>query len=130
MSNTQLKSGSLYYDLIPAQGPNTFIVPLFIHLVMNYGGTNVFTNTPTIGIDWEDPVGASIATISPGATFWGTAINGRYFGSYITGTFSGNSASDHINELLSLKLSALLTGNAGNDNTVRVNMSYYVMTIV
>lgn len=119
-SNAALKAGTTL-TIIPAQGANTIVLPLWIVLKMNYGGNNAFTNSRNLSII------TPMFDVAPGAAFWQATAN-SYAWSMPTDSLTGASAAV-TNANIDLVLSGGLTGNAANDNTVTVKARYSLLTI-
>lgn len=126
VTNAQLKT-AFSLQLIPAQGANTVIVPIFVGWKLKYGGSNVFTNNPTTRLNYSTAVASNIiATNNAGNAFWQQASDTFFF------------AYPQINELSSSNITNVAvyynsglaaTGNAAGDNTVTVNCLWYISNI-
>lgn len=134
MSSAQIKnslSGPL--EIVAAPGANKFIIPIYISLYYEYGGTSVFTGSGSnINILYGDNsnlyvpgiVNASSASI-PQSIF---LINANYFtiGAAALGTYT---IADITNLPLSFQQqlpSTPFTGNAENNNQILVTVAYMI----
>jgi len=120
-TNAQLKAGTPL-TIVPAQGPGFVVIISGIYLRMNYGGTNVFTNSPAINIDYNGILSASLAIDVN--VFWQSAANTV---SVNEGPNMASLLSNFDNQPVILNLTAALTGNAAGDNTVTVIAEYQVI---
>lgn len=100
------------------------IQPVSWFIRLNYGGSNVFTNSPIVDIQYN---GVTITAFSSlGTAFWTGTAN------YICYNPSVNFeavATGLENQAVTLKLSMAQAGNAAGDNTVTVILFYTVTTI-
>ncbi|QKV51006.1 hypothetical protein [Crucivirus sp.] len=128
-TNAALKAGT-DLTLITAPAAGRFLYVYGVFLKLNYGGTNAFTNTPTITHKiGTTSIGGSVA--SP-TTFW-TATANTYTMMSPHALNSANLSYQLAATVLDgaaykLTLSAALTGNAANNNTVTAIVEYRLMT--
>lgn len=123
-SNADLKANTAL-PLVAAQGANTIIVPQYFIARLNYGGNNAFTGTPTTQLRYGGSVSSVTQTF--GAAFWNataTTLFGWTNPLNIVGT-----TFNMVNVAVDLNLSAAITGNAANDNTVTILFGYDVITL-
>lgn len=131
LSNATLKAGTTS-TLVSAQGANTVIVPITIAFIMRYGGTNAFTNAPSMQIGYNGS--PNFPTLGyAGAAFW-TQTNTRVIvwsvpAAPTTDMYPSLPLSGMTNQPLTTAFGAALTGNAANNNTLEVFTTYYVISV-
>jgi hypothetical protein len=126
LTNAQLKAATAV-QIIAAQGAGTFIIPCGVIWKLKYGGTNAFTNAPGHQLTFGSTYNTNtIISNSGGTTFW-QATTSRYYenGSGFV-LFTGSSVE---NTAVYSTMSTGATGNAANNNTVVIQVFYYVVTI-
>lgn len=120
-SNAELKARTDLV-LVPAQGADTIIVIDDMLLEMVYGGNNAFSGTPTMTIKYN---GVNANPLTPGATFYNQTQNTYLnWDGFLAVAFT---AANFVNKDLSISLGAGLTGNAANDNFMRIKVTYSVI---
>ena len=109
--------------LVPAQGANTLIIPVSVTQITMYGGTNVWSTMGVAGIQYDGDAGTRIAL--PNAFFTTATSNMRHT------AMSSNveTLSVSANMPVVYNMDAGGTGNAANDNTARVYITYYVVDV-
>lgn len=122
LSNSDLRSTSRI-EVVPAQGANTIIVPTFIQLIYNYAGNNPFTNDPFFQFSYDNPNDGDIEITTAGLTESKSMVR------FHTCTSNLLDEVECVNVKLTVNVASALTGNAANDNTVTVFVTYYVTTI-
>lgn len=120
-TNAELKAGTQKV-VVAAPGANKVIIPISIVLSMIYGGSNVFTNAPTL--TFRHGANPTIS-INVTGTFWTSASSRNAYQSNFADPDS--SLALFTNGALSVNLSTGLTGNAANDNVVKVGVYYYIV---
>jgi hypothetical protein len=129
LTNAQIKSiRATPIAIVAAPGAGKVLVPIFLAMTMNYGGTNVFTSTDgTIQIQYPGPFPAGVT-----ACLSTTAItaNVSKYGCINMVSISTKTLSSFSNKSLSLANggTAEITGNAANNNTMSYELLYYIMT--
>jgi hypothetical protein len=125
ITNAQLKAATAV-QIVAAQGAGTHNYIVSAQFKLNYGGTNAFTNNPLGGLGNGNS--ASNWILGPtGTTFW-QATSSQY---YLTNMPLGKAFTASVGENAALywTLSAALTGNAANDNTITLQVYYYTVTM-
>lgn len=131
-SNAALKAGTSL-TVLAAQGAGTVIVPVSCVFKFVYGGNNAFTNSPTSQINFSTVNGTRPIFTGPAAGgFWQATSSAYAFLNIqpLTGGFLqtyNNTVSE--NTAVSATLSIPLTGNASGDNTVKIIMTYFLVSI-
>jgi len=128
LTNAQMKAAT-FVTIVPAAAPGVVIMPLRYFCRLNYGGTNIFTSSPSLKFIplnsgylhgttgfWQQnyTTFASLTAITDNQDLNNVANTGP-IGSY------GNTSH-------SVFLLGGITGNAANDNTLTVLMEYYLIT--
>jgi len=126
ITNAALKSTVTSTTLIAAPGAGKVIVPIRYVYIMRYGGTNAFTNAPSTRIRYNNANNQSQTTATLNATFW-QATTDAYGTPPIAGTVELLSAFE--NQPLTFIMFAAATGNAANDNTLDVEITYYIQNV-
>lgn len=119
-----LKAGTSL-PLLAAPGVGKTIIPWGLIAVMDYGGTNAFTNNP--GWQFTYASGETVAITTGAVGFW-TGTNDRVFFEVGFENTSMNYA-NMTNSAIELDLGAAVTGNAGNNNVVYVQFYYTIMDL-
>jgi len=122
ISNAILRTTS-NTTLVPAQGPDTIIIPISLTQLPLYGGSNVWTTMGVAGIQYNNNGGTRI--VLPNAFFTTATSNMRHT------ALSSNVETVAVcaNEPVVYNMDAGGTGNAANDNTARVYITYYVVGV-
>lgn len=114
--------------MVPAQGANTMICPLFVSTRFVYGGSNVFTATDPVIIELSSGTGSYLEQLIPAINlndtqdvYYATNLPNPS-GVFATGTLD--------NTALIVTSDSNLTGNAAGDNALIVQVIYYVSTLV
>jgi len=111
--------GATPVELIPAPGADLAVVPTAIAIVVNYGGTNAFTESADdLSIGWDG--GAEIMEIESTGLIDQTNDEWRYITFEHDETFipSENTA------VVITNLDDEIAGNAGEDNTIDIRIYY------
>nr|QKV51037.1 hypothetical protein [Crucivirus sp.] len=122
-SNADLKANNAL-TVLTAQGAGKMIQPISWFIKLNYGGNNAFVGSPNCNIQYNGVTETAFSSL--GSSFW-TAT--QSFICYNPSVNFEAAATALENQTISLKLSAGVTGNAANDNTVTVILNYAVTTI-
>jgi len=127
-STTQISNATLRTTnpttLVAAQGAGTMIVPTQCALRHNYGGNNVWTNGPTPSLSWNNDTSSVLVPLND--PFQLAAVTQT---SISSGVDEVVPTSVYDNQPLTFQLSAGLAGNAANDNTATIIVTYLVLTI-
>lgn len=112
-------------NLIPAF-PGKIIVPVSITIWMVYGGTNAFTNSPTMTIYYEN-CGSAFGhqTLDTNSDFWQGTVDGGHV-TCISGR-TNNPMTNIFGSRMNIKLDSGVTGNSANDNFLQIVTSYYIV---
>jgi hypothetical protein len=136
LTNAQLKAISTTpVQIIAAQGSGAIIVPVQTVCKLNYGGTNAFTNSPTMRLLYGSVSNTNncVQMVGVNNTAFCQATSNQYCTSNTlvgSGGSSGNiSSTVGENTIISVNGSTDFTGNAANNNTMTVVVLYYVLTI-
>lgn len=125
--NSDLKSGASTL-IIPAQGAGTVIVAYSAVWQLIYGGSNAFTNIPLDRLSYGSTYTTGRIFDGPGgASFWQATTNFYAYQLFQQTTTLANSLVE--NTALYNTMSTAATGNASNDNIIKVNVLYYVITL-
>lgn len=118
-------------QIVAAPGSGILIMPISATFYFIYGGTNVFTNAQNIGVRWNN---AGTTTAAFANSLGSTAVGASANAITISSNLSSNTAittTDIINmPMVVINTGASeITGNAANDNTIRVYISYISITL-
>jgi len=119
LSNADLRTTN-NFTVVPAAGTDTVIMPTTIIILLNYGGTNVWSNSPSVQLRYNGVSGTASALTTPQ---WGQASTRL---SSQAAPFLTASRTQRNNEPLTFNLGVAATGNAANDNTAEVTVYYFV----
>lgn len=108
--------------LVAAPGAGFSILIDRVVVIHRYGGTNVWTNTPSYNLLW----GGGSGLIPSGLGLWDSAFNVLRENNNLS--TSGN-VSGFENQPFNFSLVSGLTGNAANDNTATVVVYYQLLTL-
>ncbi len=129
LTNSQLKNiGTVAIQIVPAQGAGSIILPLSLCCKLEYGGTNPFTNSPNLFLNY----GSSIGSNQIVEIFAGVGFNEATSNAYATSTSmndSGSVAANCENTGVFFSTNASFTGNAANDNTMKISVLWYALTL-
>jgi len=126
-TNVALKAGTSL-QLVAAQGSGILIVPVMAIFKMEYGGTNAFTNNITIQVNYGSvEATGTIMNFTAETNFWQSTSNQLAIG--ITSLITDITASNAENTAVYATLSGALTGNAAGNNTVKVQILWYSVTM-
>lgn len=121
-TNAQLKAGTTL-TVVPAPGVGKRLEIVNVTWTLLYGGNNAFTNAPAMAVY----TGSYYTLAVPASTtLWQATEDSLLF--YNIPNFAVVK-SQVDNGALIVTLASALTGNAANDNTVVVEMDYYIETI-
>jgi len=109
--------------LVPAQGANTMIVPVHITQVHVYGGTNAWTTIGNAFIRYDSFTGTTVALTNVNATATLSQMRQQAMSS------NAENLSACTNQPLNYLLDAGGTGNAANNNTAMIYITYYVVDV-
>ena len=114
--------------VVPAQGANTIIVPTGVTAKFVYGGNNAFTGTSNVVLTYATHEQA-LGILMPNAAITGTAnaFSLTVPPSTNTGEATGNIDNQAV--MVNINPATNLGGNASADNTLIVNMNYFVSTL-
>jgi len=125
-SNADLKTPNVV-TLIPAQGAGTVIVPTQCVATCDVATGSVFTNAPTMQFRYNNSATGQETSSLGSFTFWTSANEPLY---RIPLRVAGaNDSSVFANQPYTGLLNAAATGNAANNKTVTLRISYWVATI-
>jgi hypothetical protein len=125
-TNAALKAGTSLL-ILAAQGNGVVIIPVSVVIKLVYGGSNAFTNAPTYTLNYGSVNGTALAlTIVGSVAFSEATANFYHMEAQISAT---NSALACENLAVYATLNAAMTGNAAGNNTIKVNMLYYLLSI-
>lgn len=121
-TNAALKAGT-NLNLVGAPGVGKYVFPVALYMLSVYGGSNPWTNNPSLFMDWNN---AAIVLTSMGFSGW---TNTQNFVHLLDYGWAVN-ANDVLinNEALELAISVALLGNAAGDNTVKVLLHYKIIS--
>ncbi len=133
LTNAQLKAlNTTGIQILAGQGSGTVIVIVSVVLKLIYGGTNAFTNSPSTTIGYGTTPAATgggwVITVPVG--FWQATASQYYLnpvGAVATGISTAATVAE--NGALYIQTSTNITGNAAGDNTAKVQVNYYVISI-
>jgi hypothetical protein len=108
--------------LVPAQGPNTLIVPIFITAFFNYG-SSVWTGGGSVRTEYGTTLTSGLLPV-----LLYTNTNSSQV-SYLAPAPTSLTLSNRLNQDLNFYLTAGLIGNATNDNTFSFEVIYYVIQL-
>lgn len=114
--------------LVAAQGVGTMIIPYAISSKFTYGGTDPFTGGSTIRLSYYDGVSyLSFSHVLSNPLLQGTStVYGLELG---TSTFKTTGALSNLPVTIDTGGFGSYTGNSTNDNTLTVQIAYYVTTL-
>jgi len=129
LTNTQIKALNVTaVTVVAAQGAGIVIVPVQATMKMIYGGTNAFTGTPTMFIQYGTGVGTNGIFQVSSAGFW-TATQNAYIIPFNTGSSLQMNASAVENVAVMVAASSGISGNAAANNTAEIQIMYYTIAI-
>ena len=114
--------------LVPSQGANTIICPIFVSSRFVYGGSNVFTATNDIVIQLNGSPPAFYLPLLPTASLNDSVDS--YFATSLPNPVSPYATGALDNTSLIVTSDSDATGNAANDNSLIVQVTYYVATLI
>lgn len=106
--------------IVAAPGAGFSILVDSVVVIMRYGGTNVWTNNPSINLLWGG--GSGIIPAFPWTNAF-TRLNES------TNVSTSGNVSGFENQPFTFSLVSGLTGNAANDNTATVVVYYRLLTL-
>jgi len=109
--------------LVQAQGSNTLIVPINVVHMHLYGGTNAWTSMGVPGIAYNN--NASTRVVLNSAVF--TSVQSHQRSQAITQL--SETFGTTVNLPITFNMDAGGVGNAANNNTARVYITYYVVDV-
>lgn len=129
LTNSQIKNlRATPQQIIAGQGAGKIVVPLYILLQLNYGGTNAFTTTSvTLSITAGTSASNIILSGLP-LTWLGATANELGAANNVSISFIAPTSWDNVAIYFNNTGSAEVTGNAANNNTAKVTMFYQVLT--
>ncbi len=118
--------------LVAAPGSGSVIVPIVVTAKFNYAGTNVFTNGMNINLRYTNTTGQSVvnSAVIPAANIVAAASCYTIKNDISTNLIATTVASVD-NQLICVANTGAseITGNAANDNTLTVQLQYYIITL-
>lgn len=133
LTNAQIKAlRATPITLVAAPGAGLFVNPIDCVLELLYGGTNAFTANAgdNLALKWQN--GTTTAIIQGAIQAWvqGTANAYNAFVGPATGSDINVPAANVTNQPLVIHNigAAEIAGNAANDNTIRVSLTYQIQT--
>jgi hypothetical protein len=131
LTNTQLKAlNTTPISVISAPGAGVVIVPMSCTLKLDYGGTNAFSNSPALTLYWGSGGTAILLILAASNTGFSEATSNQYTFAFtgLAGTQT-QTATNLENKAVFIQASANYTGNAANNNTIGLVITYYTVTI-
>lgn len=131
LTNTQIKNlRATPITLVAAPGAGLFVNPIDCVLELLYGGTNAFTANvgDNLALKWKDGTTTPIIQGAVQAWVQGTANAYNAFVGPATGSDINVAAASVTNNPLVIHNigAAEIAGNAANDNTIRVTLTYNI----
>lgn len=127
ITNADLKAGNSTL-LVAAPGSGNVIVCYYVILKFVYGGNNAFSSAPSSQIDFGPTWNTNnIVSFTGGTSFW-QATSNQYWQTALT-TVQTNAASAVENTGVYFNLNSGVTGNAAGDNTFKIQLAYYILSI-
>jgi hypothetical protein len=130
LTSAQIKALAGSPITLVAAIPNAVIKPVTVGYKLNYAGTNVFTEAgQSIALSYLNDAGAK-ATFADAATGFIDAAADQYLAGTVDGLATATAASVENQPLVVSHDAGEWAGNAGNDNTMTVIVTYYVESFV
>lgn len=116
--------------ILAAQGAGTVIEFLSGSVFFVYAGTNVFTNPQNLALKFKDGTGAGLTAAITAAGFLDQAASEYQLVTQTSGIIYSKANSDNQPLVMHNTGASEITGNAANDNTILVKISYAVWSPV
>lgn len=133
LTSAQIKSlNATPITLVAAQGLGTAIMVLKYWAEFIYGGTNVFTAAAaqTIDLKYNNSAGFKISTMVTNFNLVSTSASIASFNSEFSVILRPTSAqATNVPIVAANPIATEISGNAANNNTVKINISYIVTSI-
>jgi hypothetical protein len=128
LTSTVLKTlAGIPITIVPAQGAHTIICPLRVAARFVYGGSNAFLTAPNVIIDLAGGTNIYNQIVMDSVSLIGTAD--MYTVAGLSDVITAQADTVLNNEDLVLKFATNATGNAADDNSLIVQVTYYISTL-
>lgn len=130
LTNAQLKAlNTTAITIIAAQGAGIVIIPLMVTFKLLYGGTNAFVFSGNLETCYGTTANANSLYSFTASTFLTATANEYAIMTQSSTAQLTFSAATVENAAISVSTSAAITGNAAANNTMKVEILYYTVTL-
>lgn len=126
ISNADLKAANSV-TLLAAPGAGKFIQPMYFVATCDVATASVFTNAPSMNFRYNDSATGQESSSLGSVTFWQSSTATIY--RLILQVAGTNDQANFVNQPLTCRLSAAVTGNAANNKTVTIRLQYRIVNI-
>lgn len=131
LTNAQIKAlDTTPITILAAQGSGVVTIPVSISYKMIYGGTNAFIASGSTDFCYGTTAITNVIASNSDGSFW-QSTSTKYIVNLDSsfGGSSGAATSTVENAAISISRTSAITGNAANNNTAKVTMLYYTISI-
>lgn len=130
LTNAQLKAlNTTAITIVAAQGAGIVIIPVMVTFKLLYGGTNAFVFSGNLETCYGTTANANSLYSFTASTFLTATANEYAIMTQSSTAQLAFSAATVENAAISVSTSAAITGNAAANNTMKVEILYYTVTL-
>lgn len=131
LTNAQIKAlDTTPITILAAQGSGVVTIPVSVSYKLIYGGSNAFVASGSTDICYGTTAITNVIISQTDGSFWQSTAN-RYIVNLNSsfGGAGGAAPATVENAAISISRTSAITGNAANNNTAKVTMLYYTISI-